>query len=93
MMWADRVALGVAALIALGGFFVWLLADIALKTAFSASFNRYMLEWILEAELTVALPLWLGFRAVGHFGGRLIRRRTEERGETSRPAEPPSEMQ
>lgn len=64
LIWADKVTLGVAAAIAGAAFFVWLLAVIALKSMFDGSFNRYILEWTAEAELTVALPLWLGLRAI-----------------------------
>lgn len=66
LIWADKVALGVAAVIAGGTFFIWLLAAIALKSVFDGSFNRYMLEWTADAELAVALPLWLGLRAIDY---------------------------
>ncbi len=74
MTWADKIALRVALLIAAGGLFVWVPAAIALRTAFDVSFNRYILLWTVEAELAVALPLWLGLRLIGFIAGRSRRR-------------------
>lgn len=75
MTWADKMALRVALLIAAAGFFVWVPAAIALKTVFDSSFNRYILLWTVEAELAIALPLWLGLRAIHGFMAIWSRRR------------------
>lgn len=74
MTWADKVALGLALLIAAAGLFVWIPAAIALRTAFDGSFDRYMLLWIVEAELAIALPLWLGLRVIDFIASRSRRR-------------------
>lgn len=92
MIWADKVALGVTASIAAAGFFVWLLAIIALKTAFDGSFDRYMLFWIAEAELAVALPLWLGLRAVDWFLGGPARRQAQRDSVPEHPAAPNADV-
>lgn len=61
--WADKVALSVALLVAGAAFFFWTLAIIGLwKT--QLRFDGYMIMWIIEAELVVALPAWLLSRAI-----------------------------
>lgn len=74
MTWADKVALGLALLIAAASLFVWIPAAIALRTAFDGSFDRYMLLWTVEAELAIALPLWLGLRVIDFIASRSRRR-------------------
>lgn len=88
LIWSDKVALGVAAAIAAAAFFVWLLAAIALKSMFDGSFNRYMLDWTADAELTVVLPLWLGLRTIHYIRHRRSHPQPVPH-KAAEPAEPP----
>lgn len=90
MTWADKMALGLALLIAAAGLFVWIPAAIALRTAFDGSFDRYMLMWTVEAELAIALPLWLGLRLIGFIAGRSRRRPAHDVKPSVTMKEPPS---
>ena len=61
---ADRVALLIAFLVAAAMFFFWVLGLVGLGGLPQSRFDHAMIVWLIEAELALALPIWLFLRVI-----------------------------
>jgi hypothetical protein len=59
----DRAALTIALIIAGGAGYIWFLGIIGLWGRSQLGFDRAMVTWLAEIELSLALPAWLLLRA------------------------------
>lgn len=78
MIWADRAAAGVAAMIALCGFALFVIFMIGTSMAGFFSILWLAIEYIAILSAVIALPLWLVLRIVDLIqGGPGARRRAQ----------------
>ena len=73
LVWADKVVLLVALFIACGAFLCWIIGIIGLEGLPHPRFDSAMVDWTINAELMLVLPLWLLLRLLD-FGAKALGR-------------------
>lgn len=84
MIWADRLGLRVAALIALGAFLFSALVFIGVGSLTDGRLAATLLEWTGIAELGIAIPLWMILRLGDRLFGGTGHRRAQHQHATER---------
>ena len=76
VLWPERAAVVVVAVIAGGILSLWLILALGVGSLRDSGLNRAAFGWFVDGELGLALPLWLGLRAI-HTCIALVRRSRE----------------
>jgi len=71
LVWADKVVLVMALLIAGAALLCWILGIIGLEGRSHLRFDSAMCDWTIEAELMLVPPVWL-FLRLTDFGARAL---------------------
>ena len=78
VLWPERAAVVVVAVIAGGILSLWFILALGVGSLRDAGLNRAAFGWFVDGELGLALPLWLGLRAI-HTCIALVRRSRQTR--------------
>ena len=73
LVWADKLVLLVALLIAGTALLCWVLGIIGLEGRSNPRFDGAIIDWTVSAELMLIVPLWLFLRILD-FGAKALGR-------------------
>ena len=72
LLWADKVVLLVAFLIAGAAFLFWISGVVGLAGYPHPRFDKAMTQWTVEAEFMLIAPLWLLLRLIDFAARALV---------------------
>ncbi len=64
LVWADKLTLLMALVVAVVSVLVWLLGIVALDGLSQSRLDRAIMDWTIQAELALVLPLWMVLRVI-----------------------------
>ncbi|HEY0281730.1 MAG TPA: hypothetical protein VGC27_03795 [Rhizomicrobium sp.] len=64
LIWADKIALFMALLVAAGALLCWAIGIVGLDGRSHSRFDSAVFNWTVDVEAMLVLPLWLFLRIV-----------------------------